>query len=95
MDETLRPIGARVLIRVKDESDTTRGGIVIPDMAKEKPQRGEVVAVGDDEMIKVRPGDLVLYPRYSGTSLRIGGVEHLIIDANDLLGVFGEAADAQ
>lgn len=95
MSETLRPIGARVLIRVKDESDTTASGIVIPDMAKEKPQRGEVVAVGDDEMIKVRPGDVVLYPRYSGTGVRIGGLEHLILDANDLLGVFEGAADAR
>lgn len=91
--ETLRPLGARVLVRVLEEESVTSSGLVIPDTAKEKPQRGEVVAVGDDEeLIKVAPGDKVLYPRYSGTEVRVGGEDHLILEANDLLAVIGTRA---
>jgi len=87
MSETVRPLGARVLVRVLDEESVTPSGLLIPDTAKEKPQRGEVVAIGDDEDIKVAPGNRVLYPKYSGTELRVGGVDHLILDATDLLAV--------
>jgi chaperonin GroES len=91
--ETLRPLGARVLVRVLEEESVTSSGLVIPDTAKEKPQRGEVIAVGDDEdLIKVAPGDRVLYPRYSGTEVRVGGADHLILEANDLLAVIGTKA---
>ncbi len=94
MTETVRPLGARVLVRVLEEESVTTSGLVIPDTAKEKPQRGVVVSVGDDEeAIKVVPGDRVLYPRYSGTEVRVDGAEHLILDANDLLAVF-QVADA-
>ena len=95
MSEKVRPLGSRVLIRVLEEESVTSSGLVIPDTAKEKPQRGEVVAVGDDEeSIKVAPGDTVLYPRYSGTELRVDGADHLIIEANDLLAVFESSAAA-
>ncbi|MDA8301209.1 MAG: co-chaperone GroES [Actinomycetota bacterium] len=95
MSEKVRPLGSRVLIRVLEEESVTSSGLVIPDTAKEKPQRGEVVAVGDDlESIKVTPGDTVLYPRYSGTELRVDGTDHLIIEANDLLAVFESSAAA-
>ncbi|MGC8625936.1 MAG: co-chaperone GroES [Acidimicrobiales bacterium] len=87
MSETVRPLGARVLVRVLDEESVTPSGLVIPDTAKEKPQRGQVVAIGDDEDIKVAPGNRVLYPKYSGTELRVEGVDHLILDASDLLAV--------
>jgi chaperonin GroES len=87
MSETVRPLGARVLVRVLDEESVTPSGLLIPDTAKEKPQRGEVVAIGDDEDIKVAPGNRVLYPKYSGTELRVGGVDNLILDATDLLAV--------
>ncbi len=87
MSETVRPLGTRVLVRVLDEESVTPSGLFIPDTAKEKPQRGEVVAVGDDEDIKVAAGDRVLYPKYSGTELRLAGVDHLILDATDLLAV--------
>lgn len=91
--ETLRPLGARVLVRVLEEESVTSSGLVIPDTAKEKPQRGEVIAVGDDEdLIKVAPGDRVLYPRYSGTEVRVGGADHLILEASDLLAVIGAKA---
>ena len=95
MTETVRPLGARVLVRVLEEESLTTSGLVIPDTAKDKPQRGVVVAVGDDEQaIKVAPGDRVLYPRYSGTELRLEGTDHLILDANDLLAVFQSAEAA-
>ena len=95
MAETVRPLGARVLVRVLEEESITSSGLVIPDTAKEKPQRGVVVAVGDDdEAIKVSPGDEVLYPRYTGTEVRLQGNDHLIVEANDLLAVFDKTAAA-
>lgn len=93
MQEEIRPLGSRVLARMVAEESVTKGGLVIPDTAKEKPQRAEVVAVGDDEeMIKVAPGDLVLFAKYAGTELRVDGVDYLILDASDLLAVVKTAA---
>ncbi len=93
MEEEMQPLGARVLVRVVEEETVTRSGIVLPDTAKEKPQRGEVVAVGDDEeMIKVAPGDLVLYPKYSGTEVVVDGHDHLILESSDLLAVIRPVA---
>ncbi len=93
MQEEIRPLGSRILVRVVEEEAVTKGGLVIPDTAKEKPQRGQVVAVGDDEeMIKVAPGDLALFAKYAGTELRLGGEDHLILDANDVLAVVKAAA---
>ena len=75
------------------EESVTKSGLVIPDTAKEKPQRAEVVAIGDDEeTIKVAPGDLVLFARYAGTELRLDGADYLILDASDLLAVIKTAA---
>ena len=93
MQQEIQPLGARVLARVVEEEAVTKGGLVIPDTAKEKPQRAEVIAVGDDEdMIKVAPGDLVLFARYAGTELRFDGTDYLILDASDLLAVIRTAA---
>ncbi len=95
MDDEIRPLGSRVLIRVVEEEAVTKSGLVLPDTAKEKPQRGEIVAIGDDEeMIKVTPGDLVLYPKYTGTELKLDGIDYLIVDATDLLAVLKTAAVA-
>ena len=95
MEEEIQPLGARVLVRVVEEETVTRSGIVLPDTAKEKPQRGEVLAVGDDEeMIKVAPGDLVLYPKYSGTEVVLDGRDHLILESSDLLAVIRSVAAA-
>ena len=70
----------------------TRSGLVIPDTAKEKPQRGRVVAVGDDlDLIKLAVGDVVLFAKYTGTEVRIDDVDHLILDAADILAVVGPA----
>ena len=93
--DTVQPLGRRVLIRVLDEDSVTASGLVIPDTAKEKGQRGEVVAVGDDEeAIKVAVGDRVLFPKYSGTELNLGGRDHLILDVGDVLAVLRPAAVA-
>jgi chaperonin GroES len=93
MQEEVRPLGGRVLARLVAEESVTKSGLVIPDTAKEKPQRAEVVTIGDDEeTIKVAPGDLVLFARYAGTELRLDGADYLILDASDLLAVIKKAA---
>ncbi|HEY6030035.1 MAG TPA: co-chaperone GroES, partial [Gaiellaceae bacterium] len=80
MNDEIQPLGSRVLVHVLEEPTVTSSGIVLPDTAKEKPQRGEVVAIGDDdELIKVAPGDVVLYPKYTGAEVTVDGDEHLII----------------
>ena len=95
MNDEIQPLGSRVLVRVLEQPTTTPGGILLPDTAKEKPQRGEVVAVGDDEeLIRVEPGDVVLYPKYTGSEVDLDGDEHLILEATDLLAVVRTAAVA-
>lgn len=91
----VRPLGDRIVVKPLEEEQRTKSGIVLPDTAKEKPQRGLVVAVGDDEdVIKVKPGDRVLYPRYAGTEVRVGGLDHLVIDATELLAVLRDEVPA-
>jgi chaperonin GroES len=93
MSEEIRPLGARVLVRVVEEESMTKSGLVIPDTAKDKPQRGEVVAVGDDEeTIKVTPGDLILFAKYAGTELKLDCDDYLILDTTDLLAVIRRPA---
>jgi chaperonin GroES len=90
-----RPLGDRVLVRRVDEEEKTRGGIIIPDTAKEKPQEGEVIAVGPgarDETGKVQPldvksGDRILFGKWSGTEVRLEGQDLLIMKESDILGV--------
>jgi chaperonin GroES len=90
-----RPLGDRVLIKRVEEEEKTKGGIIIPDTAKEKPQEGEVVAVGPgarDENGKVHPldvkkGDRILFGKWSGTEVKIDGDELLIMKESDVLGV--------
>ena len=91
----IRPLQDRLIVKRIDEEETTAGGIIIPDTAKEKPQEGKVVAVGKgkvDEDGKVHPldvkkGDKVLFSKYAGTEINIEGEEHLIIREDDVLGV--------
>ncbi len=91
----VRPLQDRVLIRRVAEEDKTRGGIIIPDTAKEKPAEGEVIAVGNgktDDKGKLRPlqvkkGDRVLFGKYSGNEIKLDGVDHLILREEDILGV--------
>ncbi len=88
MSETLQPLGARVLVKITPEETTTKSGLVLPDTAKEKPQRGEVTAVGDDEeMINVAVGDTVLFPKYTGTEFKIEDEDYLVIESGDLLAI--------
>jgi len=91
----IRPLGDRILVEPKKEGDVTKGGIIIPDTAKEKPQEGKVIAIGtgkiDDEGKKipfnVKPGDKVLMPKYGGTEVKIDDKEYQIVREDDLLGI--------
>jgi len=87
----VKPLGERVLIHPLEEESRTSSGLYIPDTAKEKPQTGIVVAIGDDdEEIKVEVGQKVLFPKYTGTEIKLSGVEHLIMDASDILAIISE-----
>lgn len=84
----VKPLGERVLIRPVEEENRTSSGLYIPDTAKEKPQTGIVIAIGDEEdEIKVKVGQKVLFPKYTGTEIKLDGVEHLIMDADDILAI--------
>jgi chaperonin GroES len=91
----IRPLRDHVLVKRVEEEDKTKGGIIIPDTAKEKPIEGRVVAVGkgrvlDDGTVReleVKPDDLVLFGKYAGTDVKIDGEEHLILREDDILGV--------
>ncbi len=86
---TFKPIADRVLVKPAEAEQTTKGGIIIPDTAKEKPQRGKVVAIGTgkkDEPMTVKVGDIVLYGKYSGTEINLEGEEYLIMRESDILG---------
>ena len=90
-----RPLHDRVLIKVLDSEEKTKGGIIIPDTAKEKPQEGEVVAVGngvkteDGKIVKmdVKVGDRVLFGKWSGTEVKIDGKEYSIMKESDIMGI--------
>ena len=100
---SFRPLHDRVLVRRIEESEKTAGGIIIPDTAKEKPQEGEVVAVGsgargdDNEIIPldVKAGDRVLFGKWSGTEVKIDGEELLIMKESDILGIIEATAAAK
>ena len=87
-DLNIQPLGTRVLIRPIEQEAKTASGLLLPETAKEKPQMGEVMAIGDEtEDIPVQVGQRVLFPKYTGTEIKIDGVEHLIMEASDLLAV--------
>ncbi len=81
----IQPLGLRILIKPLDQENRTSSGILIPETAKEKPQTGLVVAVGDDEEIKLKVNDKVLFAKYSGTEFKFHGQDYLLIDQNDIL----------
>ena len=84
----VKPLGDRVLVKPDAVETKTAGGIIIPDTAQEKTQRGVVVAVGDDkEKIKVSVGQKVIHDKYAGTQIQIDGVDHLILKSNVLVAV--------
>ncbi len=92
---TIKPLGDRVVLKVIDDVQQTQGGIFIPDSAKEKPQKGEVVAVGlgdttdsgERKPMDVKIGETVLYAKYSGTDVKMDGVEYKILSVKDILAV--------
>ncbi len=95
MSEIVQPLGSRVLVRVQADESITKSGLYVPDTAKEKPQRGEVTAVGDDtDAIKVAVGNVVLFPKYTGTEIKVDGADHLLIDSADLLAILRPSAAA-
>ena len=83
----LQPLGNRVLVQVLEQEERTKGGIYLPETAKEKPQQARVVAIGDEaeEELSLQVGDVVIFPKYSGTEVRIGDEEFLILNADDVL----------
>lgn len=91
----IKPLGDRVLIKPCEEKEKTKGGIVLPDTAKEKPQEGEIVAVGEGRKtddgrsipISLKKGDRVLYGKYSGTEISVDGEEYLIMREEDVLAI--------
>ena len=93
---TVKPLADRVLVKPIETAEVKKGGIIIPDTAKEKPQEGEVIQVGPGRSeegkvipIAVKKGDRVLYGKYSGTEVTIDGVEYLFIRESDILAVVG------
>lgn len=94
----IKPLGDRVVIKALAAEETTKSGIVLPDSAKEKPQEGEVVAVGGGRVLEngeraqmeVKVGDKVVYSKYSGTEIKLDGEEYLILNAErDILAILG------
>ena len=98
-----RPLHDRVVVRRLEEDTKTKGGIIIPDTAQEKPMQGEIIAVGPggrDESgklipIDLNPGDVVLFGKWSGTEVKLDGVEYLIMKESDIMGVLERGAAAQ
>ncbi len=97
VNTTLRPLGDRVVVRPIEQEEVTASGIVLPDTAKEKPQRGEIIAVGPGRMaddgsrlpMDVKDGEQVLFAKYAGTEVKVGDEEYLVISEKDILAVVG------
>ena len=91
----LKPLGDRIVIKPTEAEEVTKGGIVLPDAAKERPQEGEVIAVGTGKVLEtgakipmeVKVGDKVIYSKYGGTEVKIGGEEYVILRQDDVLAV--------
>ncbi|ACI19504.1 co-chaperone GroES [Dictyoglomus thermophilum] len=94
----LRPIGDRVVVKVIEQEEKTKSGIVLPDTAKEKPQQGKVIAVGTGRILdngqkvplEIKEGDRVIFAKYAGTEVKIEGEEYLILSERDILAVIEE-----
>ncbi len=91
----IKPLGEKVLIKRLEAEETTRGGIVLPDAAKEKPQKGTVLALGDGKLLddgsragfQVKVGDTVLFASYAGTEIKVDGEEMMLMDESDVLAI--------
>ncbi len=92
---TIRPLGEKVLLKRLEAESTTSGGIVLPDSAQEKPQRGTILAVGDGKVLadgtrgefQVKKGDVVLFSSYAGTEIKVSGDEYMLMDESDILAI--------
>lgn len=99
MATTIKPLHDRVIVRRIEENETTAGGIIIPDSAKEKPQEGEVIAVGEGkykedgtrQSLDVKEGDRVLFGKYSGSEITLDGDEFLMMREDEILGIIERA----
>ena len=93
----IRPLHDRILVKREEEKEVKKGGIIIPDTAKEKPQEGKVIAVGSGKVsedgkktpLDVKAGDRVLFGKYSGSEVKLDGEEYLIMKEEDVLGILG------
>ncbi|MCI0337457.1 MAG: co-chaperone GroES [Acidobacteria bacterium] len=100
MATTIRPLNDRIIVRRLEDQEPMRGGLYIPDTAKEKPQEGKVIAVGNGKLLEngtrisidIKAGDRVLFGKYAGTEVKLDGEEYLILREDDVLGVIEEAA---
>jgi len=81
----IEPLGYRVLVRPLEQENKTASSLLLPETAQEKPQTGEIVAVGDEEDIKLEVGDTVLFAKYSGTEFKYNGVEYILFEESDVL----------
>lgn len=103
MATSIRPLRDRVIVRRVEEEEQMRGGLYIPDTAKEKPQEGEVIAVGNGKVLEngtkieldVKVGDRVLFGKYAGTEVKLDGDEYLILREDDILGIIEGASKAR
>ncbi len=94
----VRPLSDRILVKRLEEEEVTKGGIIIPDTAKEKPQQGKVVAIGEGKLLDngarvtpgVKVGEVVLFGKYAGTEIKLDGEEYLILREDDIFGVFSK-----
>ena len=102
MATNIRPLQDRVIVRRIEEGEQVRGGIIIPDTAKEKPQEGEIIAVGEGkyredgtrQTLDVKAGDRVLFGKYSGSEIKLDGEEYLIMREDEILGIIERAGAA-
>ena len=98
----VRPLHDRVLIKRIEEQETVKGGIIIPDTAKEKSQEGEVISVGTGKMLEngsivpleVKEGDRILFGKYSGTEIKLADQDYLILREDEIIGIFSKAGKA-
>src|SRR5437870_3564505 len=103
MATMIRPLHDRVIIKRLDEAEQRRGGIIIPDTAKEKPQQGEVIAAGEGKIrddgtrqpLDVKAGDRVLFGKYSGSEVKLDDEEYIIMREDEILGIFTSTAKAK
>lgn len=103
MATSIRPLNDRIIVRRVEDQEQMRGGLYIPDTAKEKPQEGEVIAVGNGKLldngtriaIDIKAGDKVLFGKYAGTEIKLDGEEYLILREDDVLGVIEGATKAK